>query len=235
MTQTPLISCIVPVYNGEKYLVEALDSISQQTYRQVEMIVVDDGSTDETAAVVKQYGAEVRYLYQHNAGPAAARNRGLSAANGEFVAFLDADDLWHPEKLTIQMARFESRPELDYCVAHAQNFWSAEVSEEETEWRNHRIAKPLPAYSTPTLLARRELFERVGYFDPALAHGDSTEWFLRARERGAVSELLPNVLLHRRLHKDNRSRLRASQSRDQFLQIVKAALDRRRNLGRNPR
>ena len=172
----------------------------------------------------------MRYLKQSNTGPAAARNLGLGAANGEFIAFLDADDLWHGEKLERQMARFRARPELDYCVAHAQNFWASELIEEQSRFRDHRIARPLPAYSTTTLLARRRLFDRVGQFDPALPHGDSTEWFLRANESGAVSELLPDVLLYRRLHKGNHSRIGASNSREQYLRIVKASLDRRRRL-----
>jgi len=230
VTEPDLISCIVPVYNGEKYLAEALKSILQQNYRPIEIIVVDDGSTDQTASVAKSFGAPVRYLNQRNAGPAAARNFGLSCANGEFIAFLDADDLWHPEKLQRQIARFRLLPELDYCVAHAQNFWVAELSEEAQQFRNHRIARPVPAYSTPTLLARRRLFDTVGHFNASLPHGDSTEWFLRAAESGAVAELLPDVLLFRRLHAENRSRLRATQSREQFLKIVKASLDRRRRL-----
>lgn len=226
----PLISCIVPVYNGEKYLAEALDSIWRQTYRPIEVIVADDGSTDQSAAVVKQCGHEVRYLKQPNAGPAAARNLGLSAAQGEFIAFLDADDLWHPEKLTRQMAHFEARPELDYCVGHAQNFWVEDLDQEKAQFSDHRIAKPLPAFASTTLLTRRALIHRVGPFNPALPHGDSTEWFLRAAESGAVMELLPDVLLLRRLHKDNRSRHRANQSREQYLHILKASLDRRRRL-----
>jgi len=97
--QSPLISCIVPVYNGERYLKEALDSILVQTHCPLEIIVADDGSTDGTASVVAGYGEGVKHLWQPNAGETAARNMGLSAAQGEFVAFLDADDLWHPEKL----------------------------------------------------------------------------------------------------------------------------------------
>lgn len=227
-----LISCIIPVYNGERYLREAIDSILAQTYRPLEIIVVDDGSTDGTAGAAAGYGDRLNYARQNNAGPAAARNRGLDLAQGEFIAFLDADDLWHPEKLQRQMARFQARSELGYCVAHVQNFWIPELAEEAKKFRDHRIAKALPGYVTTTLLARRSVFDAVGPFDLRLGHSDSTEWFLRADEHGVVKELLPDVLLYRRLHEANRSRLFASRSRDQFLEILKAKLDRRRS--RNP-
>jgi glycosyltransferase involved in cell wall biosynthesis len=226
--ELPLISCVVPVFNGERYLAEALESILKQSYRSLEIIVVDDGSTDGTAAVMDHYAGRARLLRQANAGTAAARNLGLNAAQGEFVAFLDADDLWHPEKLERQTARFKTRPELDYCVTHVQNFWVPELIEEERRFRDHRISKALPGYSTGTLLARRALFDTVGQFNPAIKHADDTEWFLRASEHGAAMELLPDVLLYRRLHQTNLSRLRASNSRDQYLQILKTALDRRR-------
>ena len=224
----PLISCIVPVFNGERYLAEAVKSILRQSYRSVKIIVIDDGSTDGTPTVINQFEQQVRYLRQPNAGPAAARNLGLTIAEGEFVAFLDADDLWHPEKLQRQMARFEASPELDYCITHVQNFWIPELIEEEARFRDHRISRPLPGYSTGTLLARRALFSTVGQFNPAIKHADDTEWFLRAAEIGASMEILSDVLLYRRLHQNNLSRLKASNSRDQYLQILKTALDRRR-------
>jgi len=224
----PLISCIVPVFNGERYLGEALESILKQGYRPLEIIVVDDGSTDSTAAVANGYRDRVCYLWQPNAGQAAARNFGLDASQGEFVAFLDADDLWHPEKLERQMARFEVRHELDYCLAHVQNFWIPELIEEEKKFRDHRISQPIPGYSGCTLLACRTLFERVGPFNTAIHHADDTDWFLRASESGAVMEMLPDVLLYRRLHQTNISRVRAANSRDQYLHVLKNALDRRR-------
>jgi glycosyltransferase involved in cell wall biosynthesis len=226
----PLISCIVPVFNGEKYFAEAIESILKQSYRPIEIIIADDGSTDRTATVAGRYGKQIRYLRQANAGTAAARNLGLSAAAGDFVAFLDADDLWHPEKLSRQMARFRARPELGYCVTHVQNFWIPELSEEEEQFREHRISKPLPGYVTGTLLARRDCFNAVGHFNNAIEHADDTEWFLRANERGAAMELLPDVLLYRRLHYTNLSRVKASNSRDQYLRVLKTALDRRRRL-----
>jgi glycosyltransferase involved in cell wall biosynthesis len=228
----PLISCIVPVFNGERYLREALDSIFAQTYPRLEVIVVDDGSTDDTATLVAAFADRVHSLRQSNQGPAAARNLGLGAAKGEFIAFLDADDLWHPEKLERQMTRFLARAELDYCVAHAQNFWIPELSEEHDKFRDHRIAKELPAYVTGSLLVRRELLTRIGFFDPSLGHGDSMEWFLRAAEHGAVGELMSDVLLYRRLHHTNRVRQLAAASRNEFLRIIKASIDHRRQSNR---
>jgi len=224
----PLISCIVPVFNGERYLGEALDSILAQTYRPLEIIVSDDGSTDGTAAVVASYGECVKYLWQVNAGEAAARNLGSSAAGGHFLAFLDADDLWHPEKLTRQMACFQARPKLDLCVTHVQNFWVPKHRKEEARFRNHPFSQPLPGYCTPALLTWRTLFDTLGPFDTALRHGDDTDWFLRAAEQGAVMKLLPDVLVYRRLHQTNQSRLLATTSRNEYLQIVKASLNRRR-------
>jgi glycosyltransferase involved in cell wall biosynthesis len=228
----PLISCIVPVFNGERYLREALYSILAQTYRPLEVLVADDGSTDGTAAVVASYGAQIRYVSQPNAGPAAARNLGLRGARGEFVAFLDADDLWYPEKLTRQMARFAARPELALCVTHARNFWAPELRERAARYSNHRrMAASIPDYSTVTLLAQRTLFDTVGGFDAAFAVGEDTDWFLRAAECAAVMELLPDVLVYRRLHQTNmswRALPRNSKEREVIVRIIKASLDRRR-------
>ena len=207
---------------------EAIDSVFAQTYRPSEIIIVDDGSTDNTAAVIRSYGDRVCCLRQNNQGPVSARILGLGAARGEFIAFLDADDLWHKEKLERQMARFYARPELDYCVTHVQNFWIAEMHAEAEKYQQHRISQPLPGYVTGTLLARRATFDKVGPFNPDLGHGDSTDWFLRAAEVGAVMELLPDVLLFRRLHQENRSRVLAERSRSEFLRLLKLSLDRKR-------
>ena len=222
----PSVSCILPVYNGERYLSQALNSILAQSHRPSEIIVVDDGSTDGTAAVVSRYGSRVRYLWQPNSGPAAARNIGLSVVLGEFVAFLDADDLWHPEKLKRQMARFEAHPVLDLCVTHVQNFWIPELREEETHFKSHRFSQPLPGYCTQALLARRVIFHAVGPFRTDLRAADDTDWFLRAAERGAVMECLPDALVHRRLHRANLSR--TALAYNLLLQVIKASLDRRR-------
>jgi glycosyltransferase involved in cell wall biosynthesis len=225
----------VPVFNGERYLGEALDSIFAQNYEPLEVLVVNDGSTDGTTGVLAKYSSRVVCLEQDNKGPAACRNLGVSASRGEFVAFLDQDDLWHREKLSRQIARFEARPELELSIAHAQMFWVSELRGEAARLREQARLDAVPGYTTGALLARRTSFDGVGYFDPSLWFGDSTEWFLRAADRGTVMELLPDVLLYHRMHAANLTRRRLSASRDEFLRIVKHSLDKRRQAGKDPR
>jgi len=230
MREPELVSCIVPVFNGERYLPETLESILQQTYRPLEIIVIDDGSTDNSAAVVASCGGQIIYLRQTNSGPAAARNRGLCEARGEFIAFLDQDDLWHPEKLARQTARFKTRPELVLCITYAQNFWAPELQEEAARLRNHRYAQPQVGYLLQALLARRTLFDTVGHFNSALPYGggDDVDWFLRAAEQGVIAEILPEVLTYHRLHQANLSRALATAYQDWLPRVFKASLDRRR-------
>lgn len=182
--QSALISCIIPAYNSERYLREALDSIIGQTYCPLEIIVADDGSTDSTASVIANYGHEIRYFFQSNAGTAAACNLALSVARGEFIAFLAHDDLCHQEKLERQMRCLESGPELAGCVTHVTNFRSPELRKEEIPVHDDRLFVPVPGYGPQTLLASRALFHTVGGFNTTLKHADSTEWFLHVRERG---------------------------------------------------
>jgi glycosyltransferase involved in cell wall biosynthesis len=227
-TSPPLVSCIVPVFNGERYLREALDSIFAQPYRPIEVIVVDDGSTDATPAVLATYADRILSFRQANAGPAAARNHGVREARGELIAFLDADDLWHVDKLVRQIACLDTHADRGGCVTHARNFWIDELQEEAAQFRGHRITQPMPGYLASTLMVRRPVFQSVGEFDTSLGFGHSTDWFLRAASRGVIIEELPEVLYYRRLHHTNRTRQLGHASRDEFLRLVKAHLDRRR-------
>jgi len=224
-----LVSCIVPAYNGERFLAEAIESILAQSYSNVQLIVVDDGSTDGTPQVAARFEDRITYVRQENAGPAAARNRGLKEVQGEFIAFLDADDLWEETKLERQLARFQERPELSYSVTLTQNFWEEEAKEEEAKFADHRKSKPMPGYVTQTLMVKKEWMDRTGGFDEDLDHGDSADWFQRVDEAGAVGELMDEVLARRRLHRENRSRVHSAGSRDEFLKILKDRLDRRRS------
>jgi glycosyltransferase involved in cell wall biosynthesis len=224
---TGLISCIIPVFNGERFLAEALDSILAQTYRPLEIIVADDGSTDGTAEVAASYGDRVAYLRQAKMGAGQAKNMGLDAAQGEYIAFLDADDLWHPSKLTKQMARLKQRPEIDLCFTRYQNFWVPELAEEKRRYQEHPFAQPTSAWSLCTLVSHRSTFDMFGRFAEGIEGGyESTQWVLRAAGRGAVIEILSDVMMYRRIHQRNQSRELSFD--DEFFVVLKAWRDYQR-------
>ena len=223
----PLVSCIIPVWNGAAFLADAIASARQQTHTPLEILVADDGSTDATPAVAASFGDAIRYIRQDNAGPAVARNRGVAGARGDYFAFLDADDLWHPERITRQLAAFAEDPGLGFSVCLIQNFWP-EGTEPEG-WTGHPRSLPLPGYVASGMLIPRRTFEQVGDFAPGLGHGDSTDWILRARSAGFTDRLLREALVRRRLHAESRSAIGAEASRDEFLTILKRSLDRRRS------
>ncbi len=115
--QGPLVSVIVPVYNGERYLTKTIQSVLTQDYQPIEIIVVDDGSTDRTAEIVRAQ-PNIHYIYQNNRGVSAARNTGIAAAQGEFLAFLDADDMWVPQKLSVQVSYLTQHPDVGFVYAY---------------------------------------------------------------------------------------------------------------------
>jgi len=119
----PLVSCIVPVFNASRFLRQALASILDQRYAPIEVVVADDGSDDDSVDIARSHGDRVRVVAQQGLGPAATRNRGARAARGAFLAFLDPDDLWHPDKLELQMRCLRDDSGLDFCVTHVQMFW----------------------------------------------------------------------------------------------------------------
>ena len=234
-----MITCVVPAFNSAAYVRHALESIFAQTYRPLHVVVVDDGSTDGTPAIVRAFPEPVELVEQSNLGPAATRNRGLHAAQGELIAFLDADDRWHPEKLQRQYERFVARPEIDACLSYAQLVWSDELFAEEAFYRDHPRAAVVPGYATTTMLAKRSVFDVVGEFDNELWFADATDWFIRAAERGVVIEMLPQALTYHRMHGANLTRRRSGASSEEFLDVIKRSLDRRRqqpqDAGREPR
>jgi len=223
-----LVSCIVPVFNGERFLASAVASIQAQRVPDREIIVVDDGSTDTTPAVIADFGPSVRSIRQANQGPAAARNAGVSLARGSFIAFLDADDCWVPDKLERQLARFRARPELEISFAHFRNV-QAEDSIAGDPLLDPALW-PVSPFSPCSFLGRRAVFETVGLFDPTLHTGEDTDWFMRAMVRGLCYEVMPDVLVERRIHRRNLSRSNPP-SHATVLKTIKQVLDRRRAEG----
>ena len=229
--QLPLVSVIIPVYNGERYLGAAIESVLAQTYRPLEVIVVDDGSTDGSAAVARGFGEAVRCYSQENAGQAAAQNAGVEAARGDYFAFLDADDLWAENKLELQMKAFADDLELDIVSVHVQEFVSPDVDAQRAEkFIVHE--EPSPWFSPSSVVVKRTSFFRVGFFETKWTVGEFMSWVLRANELGLRKKMLPEVGVWRRIHESNKGiRLRGQNS--QRLHILKASLDRRRKQQRS--
>jgi glycosyltransferase involved in cell wall biosynthesis len=222
----PLVTVIIGAYNAARYLGEAIDSVLAQTHPRIELIVVDDGSTDGTGAVAEAYGPPVRCIRQENGGMAAARNRAVPEARGSYLAFLDADDRFPPDKLRQQLAVFEAQPDLDVVYGHVTEFLSPDLDE------GARALLRAPAHDVPwptpnLMLVKRESFLRVGLFSTDLKVGIGVDWHARANELGLRSAVPPILALERRLHAENNG-IRQRESKPQYLHVLKAALDRRR-------
>jgi len=229
MTSTPVssptVSAIIPAWNAERYLAEALASVTAQSLAPREIIVVDDGSTDGTAAIAAATPG-VRVIGIDHGGIGAARNAGVGEAAGELLAFLDADDRWSPDKLALQARVLVDDPRVDMVLGHIQQFLSPDLDEgRRGQWRCPE--HPQPGLSAGTMLIRAAAFRRVGPFNPALAVGEFIDWYARASEVGLRGHMIPQVVLHRRVHGGN-TVLRERGKQSDYLRVVKAALDRRR-------
>ncbi len=221
----PFVSVVINVYNGVPYLAEAIDSVLAQTYPNHELIVVDDGSDDGTGDLAKNYG-EVRYMRQERGGIGAARNRGVDAAQGEFLAFLDADDRFVPDKLERQLAAFAEDSELDMAFGHMTEFLSPDLDPEI----GARIRPPVqdaPWRMTNLMLVKLDSFHRAGSFSTEFKVGVGVDWYARATEAGLKELVVPAVVLERRLHAANNGILQQA-ARPQYLRVLKAHLDRQR-------
>jgi glycosyltransferase involved in cell wall biosynthesis len=221
-----LVSVVIPAHNSQRYIAPTLDSILVQRYRPLEIGVVNDGSTESTSQIVRGYAPEVRLIEQEQRGHPAARNVGIRSAAGEFLGFLDHDDLWSPDKLEHQMACFERNPALDLVFGHILNFFTPEMPADERQ----RLAvplQPLPGLLQGAMLARRRSFDRVGLFSEERQTGDFLDWYGRALLEQVNVEMLPETVVYRRIHANNYQRM-DPQRASEYLRAVKDLLDRRR-------
>ena len=228
MNSTPYVSVIIPVFNGAKYLRQAIESALAQTYEAIEVVVIDDGSTDGTGEMVKRSFSSVRYCFQENAGTGAARNRGIAMAQGSFFAFLDADDIWLKDKLTIQMASFHNNPETEIVFGHVKQFHSPEL-DETTKSKIHCPDEVMPGFLPCTMLIKRDSFFHVGLFETSWQVGQDVSWIMRAKEQGLPMIMLPDLVYKRRLHKNNKGITQRHFIKDR-VRILKASIDRRRKM-----
>ena len=180
-----MVSIVIPTYNRSQFLKKAIDSVIAQTFKDFELIIVDDGSTDNTFHLISQYSDNrIRYIKQENKGPGAARNRGIKESMHGLIAFLDNDDWWDKEKLDVQFREMQQNP--GYLISHTQEIWYKNgklLNQKKKHKKQHGYifdkCLPLCAVSMSTAIVRKELFDRIGLFDEGMACCEDYDFWLR--------------------------------------------------------
>jgi len=218
-SRMPLVSVIIPTYNSSQFVAQAVSSVLDQTYHRYEIIVVDDGSTDKTRTVLEQFRDKIKYVCQENRGPSSARNAGIKVARGEYVAFLDSDDLWTPNKLEVQVAFLGCHPHIGLVFSDIERFGQGKAVRQSLaeEVFGPTILSEIPVRKafaklvqvnyipTPTVMMRKECFKTVGLFDENLRCVEDRDMWLRIAAYFDVA-YIPSVLCKRRLHSSNISK-----------------------------
>jgi glycosyltransferase involved in cell wall biosynthesis len=225
----PRVSVIIPTYNRSWCLSEAIDSVLSQTFQDMELIVVDDGSSDETPALLSRYGDRLRCLRQTNQGVSAARNHGFQAAGGALIAFLDSDDLWQPEKLARQVDFFDHQP--DALICQTGETWIRRGRRVNAKHRHRKpsgwIFEPslaLCLVSPSAVMMRRELLEEMGGFDESLPACEDYDLWLRVSLRYPIHLIEEALVIKRGGHDDQ---LSGQHSLDRYrIQSLDKILDR---------
>lgn len=234
MIDNPLVSVVIPTYNRAAFLSDAVESVLRQTFTNYEIIVVDDGSTDGTDSLIQGYGDRLKYVRQQNRGVSVARNEGVRVSRGEYIAFLDSDDIWTPDKLACQISFLSRFPECDLLFSPA---WVVNANLDRTS------SQPLfgglavsditlntlylrNIIIVITLLVRRDVFQAIGGFDPDIRYGEDWSLAIRILTRGALGAYLPEPLAYIRRHSSTQSHVPNPLQADQILADHMAVLNR---------
>lgn len=222
----PLINVIIAVYNGEKFIADAVETVLQQTWQNIHIIIINDGSTDNTHMVLQQlkHTYSLTVISQPNMGVSAALNAGLAAATAEYIAILDADDLWHKNKLEKQMQAMQQQG-ADICFTYLEEFETVQPGEASSKY-GARPA-PLKGYAKTTMLTHKSNFETYGLFHEGTAVGDFIEWYSRLLRDNKTILMLEEVLAYRRVHTTNTTR---NVNKNAYLELLKRHLDEKRKL-----
>jgi glycosyltransferase involved in cell wall biosynthesis len=211
-----LTSVIIPVYNCEKYLAEAIESVLSQQHHPLEILIIDDGSTDNSAHIARQYSSLVQYHYQSNQGTAAARNYGMQLAQGDLFAFLDADDLWLPNKLDRQISALLNNPQIEAVFTHAC---------ESTNPNQIDLNTAIPGYLPSTMTIDRVAMNRIGKFSDC-CQVEWADWYIRSKAASLSTLMLPDLLVIRRLHSANKGIMNQQKAMTEYIHLLKAHIDR---------
>ena len=224
-SEWPLVSIIVAVRNGERFLADALRSVLGQDYPAYELLVVDGHSTDRTAEVARAFPT-AQFLPQPGHGLAAALNHGVDGARGDWIALLEHDDMWTPEKLRVQIAFMQARPELQFTMTHARFFLEPGCSW-PSGYNPDWLARPQYGAILSSFVARKSAFAQVGRFDEGLKFSGDMDWFARAKDLRIPMAYLEETLLLKRVH-DSNATSQTQLNNFELLQVIKRKLDRTR-------
>ncbi|NIS18110.1 MAG: glycosyltransferase [Aliifodinibius sp.] len=222
----PEVSVIIPAYNSSQYILEALDSVFEQSFKDFEVIVIDDGSTDNTKKKIDDYPHQIRYFHQENGGPAKARNLGIRKSEGKYIAFLDADDVWLSTKLEKQVAAFKKDPELGMVITENSLFDEGGIYRTTVGKGNYLMRGDLvtniflkSGVVTPTVMVRREVFDKVGLFEESLRIAEDDNMWIR------IASSYPITLVDEPLAKIRDHQLRTMRINQNYIIYTRASVE----------
>jgi glycosyltransferase involved in cell wall biosynthesis len=198
----PFVSVIMPIHNGERFLAGAIENIKRQNYRPLEIIVIDDGSTDGTPTIARQFKEDIRYISQEKRGSFAARNVGVKMAKGDIIAFLDVDDLWAEYTLSKQVQHLNAYSSVDIVQGLIQEMTLEKVSQ-HGDWVFKKSSDPYQFINVGSAVYRKEVFKTVGLFDENLKQSADTDWYYRAWRKNVTKHVIKEVALLYRKHDSN--------------------------------
>ena len=218
-------SVVIPAYNGAAYLGEAIESVLLQTYAPFEIIVIDNGSTDQTEKIAKSFSL-VNYQHLSLSNVASARQFGANLASGDFIAFLDQDDIWVPDKLEVQTEFLDANPEVDYVIGQQILFLEPGII--KPHWlKSSLLEKPLPGYLPSALILRSMALKKTGDFDSSFLMASDVQWFFKARDMGLRIGSVNQVVVRKRIHDQNQSD-QVAMLQNEILRVIKQSLSARR-------
>ena len=229
------ISAIIPVYNGRAFIRSTMESVWNQTLPPSEIVLVDDGSVDGSIQLLQELAEEspipCTIFQQANKGPASSRNLAVRHSTGSIIAFLDQDDIWHPEYLATQVQRISLTPYESYSICHFNYFVDAGYLQRHGEipaWvRPEFLTRPQPGYLPSCMVMYKDVFLKVGNFDESLRSGYDTDWIVRAIDSGVELDINTEVLVDRRIHSENQTSNVAALHKDAIRMVHKMILRRR--------
>jgi glycosyltransferase involved in cell wall biosynthesis len=222
----PLVSVIMPVRDGERFIGQAIESVLDQTYEHHELIVVDGKSTDRSPEIALSYPG-VRLIQETGTGFASAWNDGVAAASGELVAFLDSDDVWEPSKLERQVEVLVRQPEVDYVIARAR-FLAEPGAPLPPGFKPELLDSDHVANMPSALLIRRTSFDAVGPFRTDMTAANDIDWFARAKDLPLTLAIVPEVLVYKRVHDRNWSYTHAGKLHQELVELLRESVARQR-------